>query len=280
MPTLSITRFGSAGVRGLRSRPSHRKTWPAHRSLSPGDDPVKVVPLPCPDEEWDPPGRRPIANSDPDGPLVLRVKRGDTAAFEELVERHKHPLLNYTTRMLRDPTEAEDVAQNAFLRVFRATNAFRFKAHFCTWLYTIARNLCLNELRRRSRHWASPLEAQEGECEHSLVYHSEINGRRGTVAEALVGRELEEEIEEALAELPEPQRTAILLLQEEELSYQQIAAILDKSVAATKSLIHRGRQMLKARLMPYLRNGNWRVVAEKPLYPPADSGFARLPMMA
>ncbi len=226
-----------------------------------------MVPLPCPDKEWDRTGHGAIANSDPDGPLVLRVKRGDTAAFEELVERHKHPLLNYTTRMLRDPTEAEDVAQNAFLRVFRATNAFRFKAHFCTWLYTIARNLCLNELRRRSRHWASPLEAQEGECEHSLVYHSEINGRRGTVAEAL-------------AELPEPQRTAILLLQEEELSYQQIAAILHKSVAATKSLIHRGRQMLKARLMPYLRNGNWRVVAEKPLYPPADSGFARLPMMA
>ncbi|HZR16207.1 MAG TPA: sigma-70 family RNA polymerase sigma factor [Verrucomicrobiae bacterium] len=181
------------------------------------------------------------------------------AAFEQLVERHKQSLLNYTTRMLRDPTEAEDVAQNAFFRVFIASDSFRFTAHFRTWLFTIARNLCLNELRRRSRHLTSPLEAQDAECEHSWVYHSEINGRCGTAAEALAGQELQEKVEEALAELSEPQRTAILLLHEEGLSYGQIATILDKSVAATKSIIHRGRQALKSRLSPYLRSGDWRM---------------------
>ncbi len=253
---LSITRFGSTAVRGLR------QTWSAHRSPFSRHGPAKVVRLRCPEEEWDRAARdRAIAKPDPDRLLVLRVNRGDMAAFEELVERHKQPLLNYTTRMLRDPTEAEDVAQNAFVRVFSASKSFRFKAHFCSWLYTIARNLCLNELRRRSRHWASPLEAHQGECERSLVYHHEINARCATAAEALIGRELKEQIEEALAELPEPQRTAILLLHEEELSYEQIAVVLDKSVAGTKSLIHRGRQTLKTRLIPYLRNGYCRVVA-------------------
>ncbi len=217
--------------------------------------------LTCPEEEWDEAGHRAIADSDPDRCLVLRLKQGDMAAFEELVERHKQPLLNYTTRMLRDPTEAEDVAQNAFVRVFSARNSFRFKAHFCSWLYTIARNLCLNELRRRSRHWAGPLEAQQDECERSLVYQADIHARCATAAEAIIGRELKEQIDEAVAALPEPQRTAILLLHDEELSYDQIAAVLDKSIAATKSLIHRGRQALKTRLMPYLRNGNCRVAA-------------------
>ncbi len=190
---------------------------------------------------------------------MLRMKRGDIVAFEELIERHKQPLLSYTTRMLRDPTEAEDVAQNAFVKVFGALGCFRLEAQFCTWLYTIARNLCLNELRRRSRHWTNSLDAQEYEHEDSS--HQVAHPHCGTAAEALIGRELREKIKEAHAELPEPQRTAILLLHEEGLSYEQIAAVLDKSVGATKSLIHRGRQALKTRLVPYLRNGNWRAVA-------------------
>ena len=89
---------------------------------------------------------------DPDAALMLRVKQGDMAAFEELVEKHKQPVMNLIYRTLQDATEAEDLAQNAFVQVFKSAHRYRASAKFSTWLYTIARNLCLNELRRRSRH--------------------------------------------------------------------------------------------------------------------------------
>jgi RNA polymerase sigma-70 factor (ECF subfamily) len=191
--------------------------------------------------------------------LVLLTKQGDMAAFGELVEKYKRPLLNYVTRTLRDPTEAEDIAQNAFVRVFKALDRFRLKARFSTWLFAIARNLCLNELRRRSRHLTSPLDREDGNQEDKPHCRSQDNPQFCTAAEALARTELQEKVEEALAALPEPQRTAILLLREEELSYRQIAAILKRSLSATRSLIHRGRQTMKSRLMPYLRNGDWPV---------------------
>ena len=89
---------------------------------------------------------------DPDAALMLRVKQGDMAAFEELVEKHKQPVMNLIYRTLQDATEAEDLAQNAFVQVFKSAHRYRASAKFSTWLYTIARNLCLNEIRRRSRH--------------------------------------------------------------------------------------------------------------------------------
>jgi RNA polymerase sigma-70 factor (ECF subfamily) len=200
-------------------------------------------------------------NVDPDVTLVIQAQRGDVAAFGELVERHKQPLVNYITRTLHDPIEAEDVAQNAFVRVFKALNRFRLSARFSTWLYAIARNLCLNELRRRTHHLTSSLDADDGERQDGFLDPREDRHPYSTAAEVLVGKELIDKTEEALAELPEPQRTAILLLREEELSYEQIAMSLKRSVPATKSVIHRGRQRLKSRLTPYLRNGHWHVAS-------------------
>ena len=98
------------------------------------------------------------ANLDPDAALMLRVKRGDRAAFAELVEKYKQPVMNFVFRTLRDETEAEDVAQNVFLQVYKSRARYERTAKFSTWLFTIARNLCLNELRRRSRHPAESLE--------------------------------------------------------------------------------------------------------------------------
>jgi RNA polymerase sigma-70 factor (ECF subfamily) len=169
--------------------------------------------------------------------------------------------VNYITRILHDSTEAEDVAQNAFVRVFKSLDRFRLSARFSTWLYTIARNLCLNELRRPSRRLTSSLDAEDRDHQEGGLALCEDPHRHRTAADVLVGNELFEKTEEALAELPEPQRTAILLLNEEELSYEQIAVILKRSVSSTRSLIHRGRQRLKSRLMPYLRNGHWPAVA-------------------
>src|SRR5262245_31586108 len=102
---------------------------------------------------------------DPDAALMLSVRRGDLAAFESLVEKYKQPVLNVVFRTLQDLTEAEDIAQQVFVQVFKSAHRYEVSAKFSTWLYTIARNLCLNELRRRSRHPAESLDASRSENE-------------------------------------------------------------------------------------------------------------------
>src|SRR5580698_2917932 len=101
--------------------------------------------------------------SDPDAELMFRVKRGDDAAFAELVEKYKQPVMNLVYRILHDATEAEDLAQNVFLQVHKSAHRYEASARFSTWLFTIARNLSLNEIRRRSRHPADSIEASNPE---------------------------------------------------------------------------------------------------------------------
>ena len=194
--------------------------------------------------------------ADPDAVLMLRVKRGDRAAFAELVEKYQQPLFNFVFHTLRDETESEDVAQNTFLQVWKSRARYERTAKFTTWLFTIARNLCLNEIRRRSRHPAESIE--EAHAEHDDQPRQQYEDRTHIAApEKLLHGELAGKIEAALAELPENQRTAILLCRQDELSYEEIAEILECSLSATKSLIHRGRETLKEKLKPYLQTGEW-----------------------
>jgi RNA polymerase sigma-70 factor, ECF subfamily len=196
------------------------------------------------------------ANPDPDAALMLRVKRGDRGAFEALVERYQRPILNLIYRMLGDPAEAEDLAQNTFVQVFRSAHRYRDAAKFSTWLYTIARNLCLNELRRRARHPADSLDATFPDSEDQPQRPLPDN-KEASPPEALLHRELEAKIQEALDALPPNQRLAVLLCRQDDLSYEDIARVVGCSLSATKSLIHRGRETLKQRLKPYLRTGSW-----------------------
>jgi len=194
--------------------------------------------------------------SDPDAALMLRVKRGDRAAFAELVDKYKQPVMNFIFRRLRDETEAEDLAQNVFLQVYKSRGRYKQTAKFSTWLFTITHNLCLNELRRRSRHPAESLEETHTENEEQPP--RQIEDKSQTAApDNVLHSELAQKIEEALDELPENQRSAILLCRQEDLSYEQIAKILRCSLSATKSLIHRGRETLKEKLKPYLKSGDW-----------------------
>src|SRR5688500_5429019 len=100
---------------------------------------------------------------DCDAALMLRVKQGDAAAFAELVDKYKQPLINFLYRTVPDWTEVEDLAQNVFVQVHKSADRYRVTAKFSTWLFTIARNLALNEIRRRSRHPAEPLELFQAE---------------------------------------------------------------------------------------------------------------------
>ena len=194
--------------------------------------------------------------SDPDAVLMLRVKRGDRAAFAGLVEKYQQPVLNFIHRTLRDETEAEDLAQNVFLQVYKSRSRYRRTAKFSTWLFTIARNLCLNEIRRRSRHPAESIEETHTENEDQPQRQYEDKSQLAPPEKLLHG-ELVQKIEEALAGLPENQRSAILLCRQDELSYEEIAEVLDCSLSATKSLIHRGRETLKEKLKRYLHTGDW-----------------------
>jgi RNA polymerase sigma-70 factor (ECF subfamily) len=213
-----------------------------------------------------------VPQQDPDAQLMLRVQRGDPAAFEALVHKYKQPVMNLVYRMLGDLQESEDLSQNVFVQVHKSAHRYRVTARFSTWLYTIARNLCLNELRRRSRHPAESLDATPEGMDDLTLHHQLEDTATPNPPAACLHSELADRIQQAIAALPENQRTAILLCQQQDLSYEQIAEILDCSVSATKSLIHRARESLRLRLKPYLRTGAWQTPSTpgtpKPGHPP------------
>lgn len=193
---------------------------------------------------------------DPDAALMLRVKQGDSAAFTTLVEKYKQPVMNLAFRTLRDETEAEDLAQTVFVQAWKSAARYQPTAKLSTWLFTIARNLCLNEIRRRKRHPAESLDQTRDDADDQPLL--QVEDRRSSAApDDLLRGELETKVDEALSALPENQRTALLLCRQEELSYEEIAAVLGCTLSATKSLIHRARETLKARLKPYLHSGVW-----------------------
>lgn len=197
-----------------------------------------------------------VAATDPDAALMLRVKRGDMQAFETLAEKYKQPIVNLMYRMLHDLDEAEDLAQNVFIRVYQSAGRYEVSAKFSTWIFTIARRLCLNEIRRRARHPADSLDTNPTEHEEQAPRQF-ADTKTFSPPEACLHEELAQKIEQALAQLPKKQRLAIVLCRQDELSYEEIARVLGCSVPATKSLIHRGRETLKEKLKPYLQSGAW-----------------------
>jgi RNA polymerase sigma-70 factor (ECF subfamily) len=156
--------------------------------------------------------------------------------------------------MLGDPVEAQDLAQQVFVRVYRAAGSYRAAAQFKTWMFTIVRNLAFNEHRRRSRATFVSLHPPENESGHSGAPASlELPDLANkTPGENMLQREMLRKIDEAILALPEQQRLAIVLRRYDEFSYEQIAEILKTSVPATKSLLFRARETLRVALRDYL----------------------------
>jgi RNA polymerase sigma-70 factor (ECF subfamily) len=179
--------------------------------------------------------------------LMAQVSAGDIAAFEQLVEKHQALVAGTVGRMLGSNSDVEDVAQQVFVRVWKSAKRYVPRAKFTTWLLKITRNLVFNELRRRKRHAAAPLQTEaEGE-------EMQLKDEHGSTPDAsLLESELQGAIAAAIAELPETQRMAVVLRRYEELSYEQIADVLDQSVPAVKSLLFRARTELRQRLRAYL----------------------------
>ena len=179
--------------------------------------------------------------------LMNLVARGDTAAFETLIERHQPLVVGTVARMLGSNSDVEDLAQQVFLRVWRSATRYVPRAKFTTWLLKITRNLVFNEMRRAKRHPHLPVqitpEAEEIQLKDETISTPDVT---------LLQTELQQAIEKAIALLPETQRMALVLRRYEELSYDEIADVLDLSVPAVKSLLFRARTELRERLNDYL----------------------------
>lgn len=180
--------------------------------------------------------------------LMLRVARGDERAFRELILRHQNAVVGTVARMLNDPHEAEDIAQQVFVRVWQSAKNWTPDAKFTTYLFTITRNLVFNESRRRSRKREVAIDDQ------SLHPRQTPPDLRPQPDATLEKRELYRKIDSAIASLPEQQRLCIVLRTFQSLDYEDIAAALDCSVSSVKSLLFRARTTLRDMLRDELRD--------------------------
>jgi RNA polymerase sigma-70 factor (ECF subfamily) len=178
-----------------------------------------------------------------DAPRFLdRLRAGDAPAFEELVMTYQHRVFGVALRMLGNRAEAEEVAQEAFVRAHRAIGEFRGDAKLSTWLYAITSRLCLNRLASGERRLT-----RQGEA--ALLRLSDAGPRPDA---ALERRELETALGRAIAELPEDRRIVVVLRDLEGLSYEEIAQVLELELGTVRSRLHRARADLKEKLERFL----------------------------
>lgn len=181
--------------------------------------------------------------------LVQRVKQGDRAAFDLLVAKYQHKILNLIMRYVKDPSEAMDVAQEAFLKAYRAVPAFRGDSAFYTWLYRIAINTAKNHLvAARRRPMSLEIELSDSEGFEPFAALRDIDSPESLALTDEIG----EVINEAVEGLPDELRTAILLREIEGMSYEEIAEAMDCPVGTVRSRIFRAREAIDKKLKPLM----------------------------
>jgi RNA polymerase sigma-70 factor (ECF subfamily) len=181
---------------------------------------------------------------DIDAELMLRVKEGDGASFGLLLEKHRSSVVHFLYRMVQNHAVAEELAQEAFLRVYRSRSTYEPTAKFTTWLFRIATHLALNALRDGKNE-----RGQERLDDSSSEQPArQVSDRRPSIEARMVYEARLEEIRRAVASLPDKQRAAVLMHKYEEMEYSQIARVLNCSESAVKSLLFRAYETLRARL--------------------------------
>ena len=165
--------------------------------------------------------------------LVERLQSGEEATFDELMGRYKRPVVNFCYRLLGNAEDADDVAQEVFLRVYQRIGDFKLHGKFSTWLFALAHNACIDRLRWRKRH---PTESLDTAPEPAIDSHETET------------REIGDQIAAAVAQLPEDQRTAIVLAEYHGLSYAEIAGVMHCSEKSVESRLYRAKQTLRQRL--------------------------------
>jgi RNA polymerase sigma-70 factor (ECF subfamily) len=180
---------------------------------------------------------------------MLDVKAGDDASFDLLLQKYRTPLVNFLYRMVRDTATAEDLAQEVFLRVYRARKQYSPSAKFTTWLFRIATNLALNSVRD-NRHRLKDVSIDAASSPDEDAAPMQLPAPEMRIDEHMIERDRADYIRKVISELPEKQRVAVLLHKYEEMDYAEIARILECSESALKSLLFRAYETLRVQLAP------------------------------
>ena len=186
-----------------------------------------------------------------DADVMLRVKAGDDAAFEYLVQKYRRPMVSYMYRMCHNTAAAEDLAQEVFLRVYRSRGNYEPSAKFSTWLYRIATNLAVNHARD-SRHERPEVTVSVDEPDQETGLALDLRDTSLSAEEAILRRERMAAIRQRVQALPERQRTAVVMHKYQQMDYRQIAEVLKLSESATKSLLFRAYETLRVELKEFL----------------------------
>lgn len=195
---------------------------------------------------------RPLRSPDPpDETLMLRFQSGDRAAFAQLVRRHQGPLYNFALRQVRTPQVAEDVVQEAFVRVVQSAADFKHEARFTTWVYTITRNLCIDQLRKKALRKHPSLDETKGEGGEGPTLGEQTADPRASVERAATGTELKERIALAVDKLPDEQREVFLMREVANLPFKEIAEITGVPENTVKSRMRYALERLQEALAEY-----------------------------
>lgn len=182
---------------------------------------------------------------DPDALLMLRVKDGDRDAFNQLLDKYQRPIINFIYHFIHNRAEAEELAQDVFLKIYEVRGRYRAEAKFSTWLYKIATNFCLKKLSRGKSRTNLEVSIDGGQF-------LELQDRHPSVQEVLESQEREKIVAWAIGGLSKNERTAVVLRKYHSLSYKEIAYIMGCTEGAVKTYIHRAKLRLKERLVFYL----------------------------
>jgi len=193
-----------------------------------------------------------LALRDPDVRLMVRVRQDEPGAFEELVEKYQHRLVAVLHHLVGNAEEAEDLAQEVFLRVYRARQKYRARAKFSTWLFTIANNLASNALRSRKRKPQVPLDVRDSGPLGPRPAEQLVRDRASQPGQHLQQKEMAALVRQAVEGLNERQRTAVVLNKFEDMNYAEIAEVMGLTTKAVKSLLNRARVNLRLVLQPYI----------------------------
>lgn len=184
-----------------------------------------------------------------DRELVLRVQQGEKAAFDHLVRKYQHKIIQLVNRYVKDPSEAQDVAQETFIKAYRALAGFRGESAFYTWLYRIAINTAKNYLVSRTRRFYDhEIDVDDAEQLEGATQLKTID----TPEQQLMSDEIAVAIKAAIDKLPEDMRVAIMLRELEGMSYEDIAVTMDCPVGTVRSRIFRAREAIDKKLQPLL----------------------------